>query len=430
MKNPTMSPESYMMSLGYSAKEHKGAVKTPIFQTSTFAFNTAEEGKAFFEIAYGLREKRKDEEPGMIYSRVDNPNMHILEQRLAVWDNAEAGAFFSSGMAAITTTVFTFVRPGDLFVYASPVYGGTDHFFNHVLPQFGIKVVKFFPGETKTDILKRIKTEAPGMKPAMIYVETPGNPINSLIDLEMVRDMADSFTNFEKECLMVVDNTFLGPVFQHPIKFGADLVVYSATKFIGGHSDVIAGACVGSKVLTGQIKAMRTFFGSQVDPNSAWLLMRSLETLKIRMEQQAKSAVEIAQYLLSHNMVTKLHYLGNLEKGSDQERIYKKQCEAPGSMIAFEIKGGEKEAFAFLNNLEMFKLAVSLGSTESLAEHPATMTHVDVAPEDRERLGISPNLIRLSIGLENPGDLILKIEKAFEKAEETYLSNQKLEHSF
>jgi len=427
MKNTTMSPESYMMSLGYSAKEHQGSVKSPIFQTSTFAFRSAEEGKAFFEIAYGLREKKEGEEMGMIYSRVDNPNMNILEKRLAVWDEAEAGAFFSSGMAAITTTVFTFVRPGDLFVYASPVYGGTDHFFNHVLPQFGIKVVKFFPGDSEVDILKKIEHEAPGMKPAMIYVETPGNPVNSLVDLSMVKRIADGFSTFERDCLMVVDNTFLGPVFQHPMKFGADLVVYSATKFIGGHSDVIAGACVGSAGLIGQIKAMRTFFGSQLDPNSSWLLMRSLETLKIRMQQQVKNAKEVAQYLSNHPMVEELHYLGNLEKNSEQYRIFERQCEAPGSMIAFNIKGGEKEAFAFLNNLELFKLAVSLGSTESLAEHPATMTHVDVSPEDRKRLGISPNLVRLSIGLENAGDLILKIEKAFEKAEEVYSGSKEKE---
>ena len=422
MKNPDLSPETYMMSLGYSSKEHQGAVKCPVFQTSTFAFHTAEEGKAFFEIAYGLREKKEGEELGMIYSRVDNPNMHILEQRLAVWDKAEEGAFFGSGMAAISTTVFTFVRPGDLFVYASPVYGGTDHFFNYVLPAFGIKVVKFFPDEEKEVILKRLAAEAPGMKPAMIYVETPGNPINSLIDLDMVRNIADMFGSDEKKCLMVVDNTFLGPVFMHPIDFGADLVIYSATKFIGGHSDVIAGVCVGSAELIGNIKAMRTFFGSQVDPHTAWLIMRSLETLKIRMKQQTLNAQEIVRYLSRHPMVETLHYLGTLEPGSNQEKIYRKQCEAPGSMIAFEIKGGEKEAFTFLNNLKLFKLAVSLGSTESLVEHPATMTHVDVAEEDRERLGISPSLIRFSIGLEDPGDLILSIKKAFEEAEKVYSS--------
>ncbi len=427
MKNRTMSPESYMMSLGYSAKEHQGAVKCPIFQTSTFAFQSAEEGKAFFELAYGIREKEEGEELGMIYSRVDNPNMNILEQRLAVWDKAESGAFFSSGMAAISTTVFTFVRPGDVFLYASPVYGGTDHFFNHVLPSFGVKVVKFFAWDDEQYIIDKIEREAPGKKPTMIYVETPGNPTNSLVDLDMVRHMADGFSSDDKKCMMVVDNTFLGPVFHHPMKFGADLVVYSATKFIGGHSDVIAGACVGNAELVGQIKAMRTFFGSMLDPNSSWLLMRSLETLKVRMEQQTKSAIEIAQYLSTHKMVDKIHYLGLLESGSDQERIYQKQCEAPGSMIAFDIKGGEKEAFTFLNNLGIFKLAVSLGSTESLAEHPATMTHVDVAAEDRELLGISPTLIRLSIGLEDPGDLILKIEKAFEKAEEVYSLD--LEHA-
>jgi methionine-gamma-lyase len=417
MKKQNMSPESHMMSLGYSAEAHMGSVKCPLYQTSTFAFKTAQEGKAFFEIAYGLREKEENEEMGMIYSRLNHPNMDILEKRLAVWDVTEAGAFFSSGMAAISTTVLTFVRPGDLFVYASPVYGGTDHFFNHVLPQFDIQVVNFYPGEEEKDIIERIEAAAPGKSPGMIYVETPGNPTNSLIDLEMVRRLATYFSIPEKKCLMAVDNTFLGPVFQHPMQFGADLVLYSATKYIGGHSDVVAGACVGNEQLIGAVKGMRTFFGSQLDPNSSWLLMRSLETLKVRMEEQTKSALEIAQYLSTHHMVDKLHYLGFLDEKSAQYSIYKKQCLAPGSMIAFEIKGGEKEAFEFLNHLKLFKLAVSLGSTESLAEHPATMTHVDVSAEDREKLGISPSLIRLSIGLENPVDLILQIEKAFEKAE-------------
>jgi len=323
-------------------------------------------------------------------------------------------------MNPLLKTISILLFLGLVFVYASPVYGGTDHFFNYVLPAFGIKVVKFFPDEDEEVILKRLNEEAPGMKPAMIYVETPGNPINSLIDLDMVRHIADMFSNDEKKCLMVVDNTFLGPLFMHPMDFGADMVIYSATKFISGHSDVIAGACVGSAGLIGNIKAMRTFFGSQVDPHTAWLIMRSLETLKVRMEQQTRNAKEIARYLSTHPMVDTLHYLGALEPGSKQEKIYQKQCRGSGSMIAFEIKGGEKEAFAFLNNLKLFKLAVSLGSTESLAEHPATMTHVDVSEKDRERLGISPALIRFSIGLEDPGDLIRSIEKAFRKAEEVY----------
>nr|WP_321407898.1 cystathionine gamma-synthase family protein [uncultured Carboxylicivirga sp.] len=414
MKKGNLQPESLMMSLGYNAHEHQGAAKCPIYQTSTFVFNSCEEGKAFFELAYGLREKKDGEEMGMIYSRLDHPNMNILEKRLAAWDEAEAGAFFSSGMAAISTTILTFVKPGDILLFSSPVYGGTDHFIHHVLPQFNIAAVGFVKGEKEETIIERVEKAYPGRRPSMIYVETPGNPTNSLIDIEMVSRIAGYFSTKDKKCVFAVDNTFLGPVFQHPLKFGADLVIYSATKFIGGHSDVIAGACTGSNQLITQIKGMRTFFGSQLDPNSSWLLQRSLETVKVRMEAQAKSAQIIAKYLKNHPLVEKIHYLGFLENDSDLKDIFDRQCLSTGSMIAFDIAGGEKEAFLFLNSLKLFKLAVSLGSTESLAEHPATMTHVDVSPEDRLKLGISPSLVRLSIGLENPQDLIDQIENAFE----------------
>jgi len=409
-----MKPESLMMSHAYDAHEHQGAVKCPIYQTSTFAFNNCEEGKAYFELAYGLREAEEGEEMGMIYSRLNHPNMDILEKRLALWDEAEAGAFFSSGMAAISTTILSFVKPGDVLLFSSPVYGGTDHFIHHVLPQFNIGVVGFVKGESEDLIIERVEKAYPGRKPSMIYVETPGNPTNSIIDIEMVARIAKYFSSNDKKCVLAVDNTFLGPVFQHPMEFGADLVVYSATKFIGGHSDVIAGACTGSAELIGQIKGMRTFFGSQLDPNSCWLLQRSLETIKVRMEAQAKSAQVIANYLKNHPMVDKMHYLGDLEEGSEMKDIFTRQCLSAGSMIAFDINGGEKEAFMFLDNLKLFKLAVSLGSTESLAEHPATMTHVDVSPEDRVKLGISPSLVRLSIGLEDPQDLIDQIANAFE----------------
>ncbi len=409
-----MKPQSLMMSHGYDAHAHQGAVKSPIYQTSTYCFNSAEEGKAFFELAYGLRDKEEGEEMGMIYSRLDHPNMNILEKRLALWDNTEAGAFFSSGMAAISTTVFTFVKPGDLLLYSGPVYGGTDHFFNHVLPAFNIDVISFVKGEEEDVIIERVERSYPGRKPAMVYVETPGNPTNSIIDIEMVSRVAKYFSNADKKCLFAVDNTFLGPVFQHPLQFGADIVIYSATKFIGGHSDVIAGAVTGPAAYISPIKGMRTFFGSQLDPNSCWLLQRSLETIKVRMEEQSRSAAIIADYLKNHPMVAKMHYLGMLDDEPGLKAIFGRQCLSAGSMIAFDIVGGEKEAFLFLNNLKLFKLAVSLGSTESLAQHPATMTHVDVSPEDRLKLGISPSLIRLSIGLEDPQDLIEQIANAFE----------------
>ncbi|WP_262493110.1 PLP-dependent transferase [Marinilabilia salmonicolor] len=229
----------------------------------------------------------------------------------------------------------------------------------------------------------------------------------------MCNRLSKSFSSGDKKCLLAVDNTFLGPVFQHPLKHGADLVVYSATKFISGHSDLIAGACVGSKNVIAGIKAMRTFLGSMLDPHSSWLVMRSLETLKIRMERQALSAIKVAEYVRSHPKVEIVHFLGFLEEGDAQKKIFENQCEGTGSMISFTIPGGEEEAFRFLDHLKLFKLAVSLGSTESLAEHPATMTHVDVSEEDRQRLGIHPNLVRLSIGLEDPEDLIAAIKEAF-----------------
>ncbi len=408
------SPESLMMSLGHNAHAHMGSVKAPLFQTSTFTFKNAEEGKAFFELAYGLREPRPGEEMGMIYSRVNNPTLQNAEKRLAVWDGGETAALFASGMAAISTMMFTFLHPGDLLLFGSPVYGGTDHFIHHVLPLFGIKILMFTAADTESDILGRVEKHFPGEKPALMYVETPGNPTNSIIDIGMCASLSNHFSTPDHKTILAVDNTFLGPVFQHPMAFGADLVVYSATKFIGGHSDLVAGACVGSTRLISAIKGTRTFLGSMLDPHSSWLILRSLETLKIRMEQQARSAARVASFIRSHPKVKRMHYLGFLEEGDPQKEIFKKQCLSAGSMVAFDVVGGEAEAFRFLDNLSLFKLAVSLGSTESLAEHPATMTHVDVSPEDRQKLGITPALVRLSIGLEDPDDLIEVVRRALE----------------
>lgn len=414
MSKSPFSPESQMMSHGYHAHEHQGSVKAPLFQTSTFAFKTAGEGKAYFELAYGLREPKPGEKAGMIYSRVNNPTLENAEKRLALWDRGEEAALFASGMAAISTTMFTFLRPGDLLLFGSPVYGGTDHFIHHILPRFGIKTLMFTARDSRADILGRIENQFPGEKPALIYVETPGNPTNSIIDIEMCASLSRQFSTPERETVLAVDNTFLGPVFQHPLKFGAHLVIYSATKFIGGHSDMVAGACVGSHRLISTIKGTRTFMGSMLDPHSAWLIMRSLETLNVRMEQQVKGATRVAAFLKSHPKVKTIHYLGFLQDDDSQKRIFEKQCLSAGSMVAFEVVGGEEEAFRFLDNLSLFKLAVSLGSTESLAEHPATMTHVDVSPEDRQKLGITPALVRLSIGLEDPDDLIEVVRRALD----------------
>ncbi len=407
-----MQPESLMMTAGYDKEWSQGAIKCPIFQTSTFVFNKAEEGKAFFEIAYGLRDREASENVGLIYSRLNNPNVEILEDRLKIWDNAEDCACFNSGMSAISTVFFEFLKPGSLFVYSAPIYGGTHHFIQHVLKLFGIEGIPFGPNDTSEDILQKIQAHALKDQMKMIYVETPANPTNHLFSLTMCRDIAKSLSTEENKVLLVVDNTYMGPIWQHPLELGADLVIYSATKYIAGHSDLIAGAVSGSRALIQRVKVLRTFFGNLPSPNTGWLLMRSLETLKIRMEQQQSNAKIIAQYLSKHPKVSKVYYLGLLEKGSSQWEIFNQQCKGEGAMLSFDIVGGEKEAFEFLNNVKLIQLAVSLGSTESLAEHPATMTHIDIPDDEKKRMNITSSLIRISVGVENVDDLIADIENS------------------
>ena len=407
-----LRPESLMMSYGYTPAWSEGAIKPPIFQTSTFVFKNAEEGKAFFELAYGLREQGPDEEMGLIYSRLNNPSLEILEHRLCLWDGAEDAASFASGMAAISTTLLALLQPGDVVLHSEPVYGGSDFFLKNVLRKFGIAAVGFRPCATPAEMQALAAGIAPG-RLAMIFVETPANPTNHLVDLDACAALARQHGTADKPVRLVVDNTFLGPVFQHPLKHGADVVLYSATKFLGGHSDLIAGAALASKPLMKEIKAMRTFMGTMCDPNTGWMLMRSLETLKLRMERAAASAHTIADWLQAHPLVRRTHYLGHLAHDPAQQDIYRRHCLAPGSMISFDILGGEAEAFRFLNALRLIKLAVSLGGTESLAEHPATMTHSDITPAEQHEMGIGPAMIRLSIGVEDPQDLMRDLAQAF-----------------
>lgn len=407
-----LHPESLMMSYGYRPELSEGAIKCPIFQTSTFVFESAEAGKKFFEVAYGLREQAPGEELGLIYSRLNNPDLEILEDRLTLWDGAEACAVFESGMAAITTTLLEFLRPGDVLLHSQPVYGGTDHFINHVLPRFGITPVAFQAGSGREEIEGALARAGQAGRLAMIYIETPANPTNALVDIAMCAAIARQHSTEEREVLVAVDNTFLGPLWQHPLKHGAHLVLYSATKYIGGHSDVIAGACLGSRALLARVRAMRTFLGTMAGPWTGWLLLRSLETLKLRMTSQTKNARYVADFLADHPKVQRVHYLGHLDETHPQHELYQRQCLAPGSVISFEIVGGEPEAFRFLDHLRLIKLAVSLGGTESLAEHPATMTHADVSPETKARIGITPAMIRMSIGVEHPDDLIADVKQA------------------
>lgn len=406
-----LHPESLMMSYGYDPALSEGAIKCPIFQTSTFVFKTAEEGKAFFELAYGLRRPDPNEQIGLIYSRLNNPDLEILEDRLTLWDGAEAAAVFASGMAAISTSMLALLRPGDVVLHSEPVYGGTDYLLKQILPTYGIRVVGFLAGTPLEQVEERLRRDGLTERLALIYLETPGNPTNALVDIAACAALAGRVGR-ERRPVVAVDNTFLGPLWQHPLEHGADLVLYSATKYIGGHSDVIAGVALGSTALIAQIKLFRTILGTMAGPHTGWLLMRSLETLKLRMTAQMKTARHVADFLADHPKVARVHYLGHLSESDPQYALYRRQCLAPGGMIAFEVVGGEAEAFRLLNGLRLIHLAVSLGGTESLAEHPASMTHSDVDPEERMEMGITPAMVRLSVGVEHPDDLIADLEQA------------------
>lgn len=407
-------PESLMMTYGYKPEWSEGALKVPIFQTSTFVFKTAEEGKAFFEIAYGLRQKTEAEPAGLIYSRINNPDLEILEERLALWDGAESCAVFNTGMAAIATTLMAYVRPGDVVLYSTPLYGGTDHLLKHVLPGFGVTPVPFRADACASadDIARSLDRAQARGRLSVVLVETPANPTNALVDLASCAEFARRHVNGGQRPLVLVDNTFLGPLWQQPLRHGADIVLYSATKYIGGHSDLLAGAALGSRAVLDPVRVLRTFFGTLADPWTGWLLMRSLETLKLRMTSAMKNARYVADFLSSHPKVERVYYLGHLKDGDPQYTVYRRQCSAPGAMVSFEVKGGEADAFRFLNALKLVKLAVSLGGTESLAEHPYTMTHADVSPEAKREEGITERMIRLSVGIEHPNDTIADLEQA------------------
>ena len=405
-----------MMSHGYNPEWSEGSVKPPIFQTSTFVFKNSEEGKRFFEVAYGKSTLNKNEQLGLIYSRINNPNMEILEERLSILEECEDAAAFESGMSAISTTMLAYLKPGDTLLFSNPTYGGTHSFVYNFLNNIGVNIVSFHSESTYKEILKKLKKENLDKSLAMIYVETPANPTNSLIDLELVQKVKDTiFKENRNEIVTIVDNTYLGPIWQSPLKFGVDIVCYSATKFLNGHSDLIAGAIMGSKEKVSKVKNLRTFLGSMIAPHTAWLLTRSLETLHVRMSYQLLNTKKIINFLLGHKKIKKVFFPGLKSMGKAQLKIFKKQCFEGGAMIGFEVNGNEKSAFKVLDSFKLIKLAVSLGSNESLAQHPYSMTHCDVPNEIKQKIGISEGLIRLSVGIENADDIINDLNQALKK---------------
>ncbi|MFV1962206.1 MAG: PLP-dependent aspartate aminotransferase family protein [Acidimicrobiia bacterium] len=398
-----VNPDETSVGLGHQTDDHLGSLKIPIYETSTFVFKTAEEGKRFFEVAYGLDQIREGEELGYIYSRLDNPNLRVAEARLAVWEGADDALVFNSGMAAINTVFLNYLRPGDLVLYSTPVYGGTAKILESLFTELGVITRTFRSGANEQDLGELIGDSSL----AMVYVETPANPTNDIFDIALAGRVAHAHG-----ARLVVDNTFLSPVWQRPIDHDADLVVHSATKYLGGHSDITAGVVCGGAEDIGELRHLRYRLGTTANPSTAWMLTRSLETLRIRVEKQTENAIRVAAFLKDHSKVASVNHLSLLEADEHRKQIYESQCLGPGAMISFEVVGGEEEAFRLLNAMEVVHLAVSLGGTESLASHPWTMSHATMAPEAKKLIGVTPGLIRLSVGVEDSNDLIHDLDQA------------------
>lgn len=409
-----LAPETLMLGYGYDPALSEGSVKPPIFLTSTFVFKTAEQGRDFFDYMAGRQPLPADGPPGLVYSRFNHPNLEIVEDRLAIHEKAEAGLVFSSGMAAIATTMLSYVRPGETVLHSRPLYGGTEVLIDRTLAPLGIKGVGFTDGLDANNIRAAAERACAGGRVAMIFIETPSNPMNSLVDIALVRQIAEEIgARQEERPIVCCDNTLLGPVFQSPLAHGADLSLYSLTKYVGGHSDLIGGAVIGAAAALKPIRTMRSAIGTQLDPHSCWMLTRSLETLSLRMVRAASNAEILAHFLAGRPNVARVHYPPLLPDNHPTRQLMSRQSTSAGSTFSFDVVGGQEEAFAFLNRLQIFKLAVSLGGTESLICHPETTVHSGLSPEARREIGITPALIRMSIGIEDPDDLIADIEQAF-----------------
>jgi methionine-gamma-lyase len=411
--NRKLHPETLMLGYGYDPALSEGAVKPPVFLTSTFVFNSAEHGKEFFDYVAGRREPPKGTPAGLVYSRFNHPNSEIVEDRLAIFEDAEAALLFSSGMSAIATTILAFARPGDTILHSQPLYGGTETLLAKTLKELGVNAVGFADGIDEESVRSAAAEASAKGRVSVIMIETPSNPLNTLVDIALLRRIADEIAARQGQAPVIVcDNTLLGPLYQKPLLHGADISIYSLTKYVGGHSDLIAGAALGSRERMKTVRLLRSAIGTQLDPHSCWMLGRSLETLTLRMAAANRNAEIVAKYLAEHPKVTKVHHLAWLPEGSPERRVYEAQSSAPGSTFSFDVAGGEAEAFRVLNALQIFKLAVSLGGTESLTCHPASTTHSGVPKEIRDRLGVSDSTIRVSIGIEHPDDLVADLAQA------------------
>ena len=380
---------------GGSCKNPYGTLAVPIFQTSTFVFDSAEQGGKRFAL----------EEPGYIYSRLGNPTTTVLEDKIAQLESGEAAVATSSGMGAISSVMWTILKAGDHIISDKTLYGCTFAFFSHGLSRFGIEVS--FVDTADGEAVKK------AMKPntRAVYLETPANPNLKIVDIKAIAEIAHTNPN----TLVVVDNTFSTPYCQRPLELGADIVVHSATKYLNGHGDVIAGMVISRKDLVDQIRlvGIKDMTGSVLGPMEAYLIIRGMKTLEVRMRKHCENALKVAEFLEAHDKVAEVYFPGL--KSHPGHEIAAKQMDAFGGIMSFELKGGFEDGKILLNNLKLCSLAVSLGDTETLIQHPASMTHSPYTKEERMEAGITDGLVRLSVGLENIEDIIADLEYGLSK---------------
>ncbi|MGN7388332.1 methionine gamma-lyase [Sporosarcina sp. SAFN-015] len=391
-KKQTLHKDTLVIHEGYDDSKHHGSLAVPLYQTSTYSFENAIQGEKRFA----------GEEAGNIYSRLGSPTVSVLEERIAALENGAAALAFGSGMAAVSSILVHLTKAGDHIICSRGIYGCTFGFLRILQEKYNI-THNLISMTNEEEIEKAITPET-----VCIYVETPINPTMELVDLQMVCNVAR-----KHGLVVVVDNTFTSPYLQNPIDYGADYVLHSATKYINGHGDVIAGLLVGKDADEMQKLKMsvQKDYGAIMSPFDAWLLIRGLKTLPVRMERHTANAEKILDYLKGQPLVEDIYY--PFDAGNPQFEIAKRQMKAGGGLISFTVKGGKESAQSFIDSLSLIKIAVSLGDAETLIQHPATMTHSGVPEADRLQMGITDSLLRLSVGLEYADDLIADLDSAF-----------------
>jgi cystathionine beta-lyase/cystathionine gamma-synthase len=398
-----------VLTRGFDPRLSVGSARPAVFRSSTYVFESPEAAEHAFAIVHGREHAAPHERADLIYARISHPNAQILEDQLVPLEpHAQDALVFNSGMAAIMTAFFTFARPRSSIVYTMPLYGGTTALIHEFLDPFSVRGIPVTAGDTQA-LAAAIREAA---DPCIVFIETPANPTLIMTD---IRAAADAAKRHPSKPLVMVDNTFLGPVFQHPLKLGADLVLYSATKYLSGFSDLVAGAVLSHDLaLIEQMRGRRTMFGNILQPDECWMLDGRLPTVALRMNRQSKNAQRIAEKLAGHPAIARVIY-PTLFTDAEQLRIYRAQCDYPGGLFSLDLRGGKEAAFTFLREIRIARNAVSLGGVETLACHPKTTTHSGDSAEELDRAGVTDGLVRISVGIEDWRDLLTDFQQALDK---------------